>query len=359
MFPFRQELDMNRGMLSNQGGFVLIISLWVLGFLTVLALAVGLGARQKIVLLERLEDRSRARLVAEAGAKKALAVLVDDVENNQFMFTAQAKARRHNNPAEFASVQLGDEAFSVTYDSYDPKARSLVEMYGLQDEQAKLNLNLFDLDTLARLLGDVLGENTQEARRQAAAIIDWRDFGKHELEGFYSDDYYSGLEFPYAMKDRPFERIDELLLVKGMDREKYDKLMPFMTIWGDGLVNINTVSEKILEALGLEPLVAEKIVKVRAGADGVEATADDHVFNRTFDIASEVKALAPQLASAPVEEQEMRQIDALNTRSVFATSSSIYSIRSRQVLGRGEGAPAEVLCVFNLINNKIEYWYEK
>jgi general secretion pathway protein K len=350
---------MNRAVLSNKGGFVLIITLWVLGFLSVLVLAIGLGARQKIVLLERLEDRSRARLAAEAGAKKALAVLVDDLENNQFLLTPQAKARRHNNPTEFFSVKLGEDAFSVSYESYDSKAGALVERYGLQDEQAKLNLNFVDLDTLARLLGDVWELNTGDARYQAAAIIDWRDFGKHEEEGFFSDDYYSNLEFPYAMKDHPFERIDELLLVKGIDKAKYDKLLPYVTIWGDGLVNINTASEKVLVALGLEVLVAQKLIKVRGGLDGVEDTADDHVYNRTFDIAAEVKALALQLASGPLEEREMRQIDALNMRNVLTTNSSIYSIRSRQVPNKGEQTAAEVLCVFNITNNKIEYWYEK
>ena len=344
---------MRKMLANNQSGFVLILTLWVLGFLTVLALAVGLGSRQKIALLERLEDRSRLHLAAEAGAKKALAALIDDLEDSQFVLTPQAKAHRQNAPSEFFGIPVGENTFRISYDTYDERSGALVERYGLADEQSKFSLNTVDRDTLARLLGDVLGLTTDDARRQAEAIIDWRDFGQHETEGFFSDDYYKNLEFPYDMKDHPFERIDELLLVKGMDSGKYAALLPYVTVWGDGRVNINTASQKVLVALGLEPAVADKILKVRRGQDGIEATADDHVFTRTFDIASEVKAVIT------LEDREAHEIDALNARNLLSTDSFVYSARSRVSGPDGKTTSAEVRVVFDALANKIVYWYEK
>ena len=350
----KNKLGSRQGVaVSDKGGFVLILTLWALGFLTVLALAVGFGSRQKIALLERLEDRSRDHLVAEAGAKKAIALLVDDLENNQFKLTAPAKARRHNAPAEFKNYPVGDLAYSVTYETDDEKTGTLVEHYGLADEQSKLNLNTIDLETLARLLSDVLRLTTDDARRQAESIIDWRDFGKHEAEGFFSDDYYKNLEFPYDMKEHPFERIDELLLVKGMDGEKFVKLIPYVSVWGSGRVNINTASQKVLSALGLEPAVIEKILKVRQGPDGIDSTADDHIFLRTFDIASDVKAVIS------LDDREARQIDALNAKSLFSTDSLVYSVRSRAFRSDGMLGGSEVAAVFDAGANKIIYWYEK
>ena len=345
MFPGRS--------FSNKSGFVLILTLWVLGFLTVLALAVGLGSRQKIALLERLEDRSRLHLVAEAGAKKALAVLVDDIEESQSKLTVAAKARRHNAPTELSAVSVGENTVTVSYDTFDEKTGAAVERFGLVDEQSKLNVNTTDTETLARLLGDVLGMATADARQEADAIIDWRDFGKHEIDGFFSDDYYKNLEYPYEMKEHPFERIDELLLVKGMDEDKYEKLLPYVTVWGGGHVNINTASARVLIALGLDPVVADKILQVRRGVDGIEATADDHIFFRTFDVAAEVKA------AIPLEDREARQIDGLNARNLLSPDSVVYSARSRAFRPDGRFSGAEVTVVFDAVANKILYWYEK
>ncbi len=338
---------------SSQGGFILIFTLWVLGFLSVLAIAVGMGSRQKIAFLERLEDRSRQHLSAEAGAKKALALLVDDIENNKLAFNAEAKSRRHNNPADFSGIVVGDNGFDVLHTVYDETSGAMVERYGVSDEQGKLNLNNVSGEQLARLLADVLGMTTEEARKQSQAIIDWRDYGKHEAEGFFSDDYYKNLEHPYEMKEKPFERIDELLLVKGLDNNKYHKLLPFVTVWGDGRVNINTVSERVLVALGLDPAVAEKVLKVRRGTDDLESTSDDHIFTRAFDVAVEVKAVLP------LEEREMRQIDALNTRGLLSANSFLYSIRSRSLLADGKTGGAEVNMVFDALANKIVFWFEK
>jgi type II secretory pathway component PulK len=343
---------MKKRLSGHNSGFILIVALWTLTFLTVLAVAIGVGTRQKIILLDRLETRSRVHLAVEAGIKKAVAVLVDDLEESQFRYTPKAKARRHNNASEFSNIQLGDRLIDVVCPVYDDVAGKIVERYGVCDEQAKLNLNVVDKLTLSNLIGDVLGSAAVEAAQLAENIVDWRDYGRHTAEGFFSDDYYKNLEFPYAMKEQPFERIDELFLVKGVSRDIYDALMPYVTVYGDGRVNVNTASRKILGALGLNEVVVDKILKARRGADGREATEDDHIFFQIFDIASEVNSLVA------LEDKETRQIDALNTRNLLTTDSMIYSMISRV---RSEGKPMEksIVAVFNAFSNKFDYWYEK
>ena len=58
--------------------------------------------------------------------------------------------------------------------------------------------------------------------------------------------------------------LDEILLVKGMNKEIYDKLINFVTIYGDGAVNINTASKEVLEALGLADSLVDKILRCAA-----------------------------------------------------------------------------------------------
>jgi general secretion pathway protein K len=334
-----------------QRGFVLVMALWALLFLTTLALSVGMGTRQKVVMLGRLEDRSQAHFTAEAGVKKAVAVLLDDLERNQSLYTPEAKVQRHNNP-EFLDIDVGGMRAAVLCERVDDKTGRTAEYPGLCDEQGKININMVDPDVLTRLTARVLGLDPDGARRLSTAIIDWRDYGRREVNGFFSDDYYKSLEFPYDMKEHPFERIDELLLVKGMNGMLYERLRRFVTIYGDGRININTASKEVLSALGVDENLADKILKVRRGQDDLESTADDHVFLKTFDIAAEVNSVIA------LEEKEMRQVDLLNEANLFCTDSMVYGFTVR-VFSGGEDYVRSVDVVFDTAKNKYELWYEK
>lgn len=332
--------------------FILITALWTLAFLAVLAVTLLAGVRQRIILFQRLEDRSRTQLALEAGVKKAVAVLLDDMENSQFKLTPQAKVRRMNNPGEFAGILVGDIRVEVVHESPDDISGSVLMLWGLADEQSKINVNTASVDTIRRLVEEVLGWGGAQAKGLADAIVDWRDHGRHDAQGFFSDDYYKNLEFPYAVKEQSFERPDELLLVKGVDRKIYEALFPFVTVYGDGRVNINTASKKVLVALGLDAGVADKLLKARRGRDNVEATGDDHVFSRTFDVAVET------LKAARLEVQEVRQIDELNAKNLLTTESVFYSFVSR-VLSSDGGYKKMVLCAFSVFESRIVLWYEK
>ncbi|MBF0619208.1 MAG: general secretion pathway protein GspK, partial [Candidatus Omnitrophica bacterium] len=203
------------------------------------------------------------------------------------------------------------------------------------------------------LMMNVLGVSDNDAKQLADNIIDWRDIGRHEVTGFFSDDYYKNLEFPYEMKDAPYERPDELLLIKGMSAAMYEKIAPYITVAGDGRVNVNTASFNILVALGLDAAVAEKVLQARRGPDGIEATKDDHIFYKTFDIASEVGAVVK------LDEKESRQIDALNKMGLLGADSFEYSFRSQVRASGSSGETKTIFCMINALNNKIDYWYEK
>ncbi len=340
-------------MLNDRKAFILVSALWILGFLTILAVALGMGARQKILVLKRIEERASSRLAAEAGAKKTIAVFLDELENSQFTLSARTKARLFNNPLDFLNITVGDFRVDVVNRFFDERSGKIIERYGLEDEQAKLNLNTVDPDTLTLLLQSVLQETESLARSLAVAIIDWRSSGQQELSGFSSDGYYKGLEYPYEAKEKPYERIDELLLVKGVTQLIFDTIRPFVTVYGDGRININTVSAPVLEALGLDPLAVDKILKARNGVDGADATADDHIFLRAFDVASEVKALVT------LDEKYARQIDALNARGILGTGSFVASFQSRAVPVQGDSAEVSVDAVFNALTSRIQYWNEK
>lgn len=335
----------------RQRGAVLIFVLWVLSFLAVLAVNLGYGVRQKMIFLKRMDARSQAQHLAAGSIKMAVAILIDELQKSQFQYTASSKAFRHNNPSRFAEMRIVQGTCEISY----PVGADLVskeKRYGVIDEESKINVNTAEKAVLIRLMSGVLSLDDNSAERIAEAIYDWRQLGDSEIKGFLSDDYYSNLQFPYPKKSLPFELIDELLLVKGIDRPKYEVLRHFLTVYGNGQVNINTAPKEVILALGLDEPVADKLLALRRGPDGVDHTADDHIFNRTFDIATEVNAYQE------LPQEEMRLIDRMNQRGLLTTNSYHYTIQAQAFLS-GTNDTRRVEAVFNSIDNRIVYWREK
>jgi len=331
-------------------GMVLIFALWVLGILTILAVSVAAGIRQKIFLVGRLDERSRTNYLLEAAVKKTAGYIHGQMEVSSFAFTPDVKMNLLNNAGELSSIMLGHDQAGVGYIAVDGDSTSL--RWGVVDEESKLNLNKTDQQTLANLLAGVLSLKDEDASKLALSLLDWRQSGESELTGFYSEDYYSNLQHPYPKKSADYETLDEILLVKGMNKVMYDRLINFVTIYGDGTVNINTASKEVLEALGIPDSLADKILTVRRGKDGIDGTPDDHVFFKPYEIAADVNAVIA------LTLDEARLIDALNARGILSTSSYYYTIEATGRLA-GRASSRSVRAVYSSREDKIVYWKER
>ena len=42
------------------------------------------------------------------------------------------------------------------------------------------------------------------------------------------------------------ESLDELLLVNGMTKDIFERIKDYVTVWGSGMVNINTAGREVL-----------------------------------------------------------------------------------------------------------------
>jgi general secretion pathway protein K len=329
---------------------VLFFALWVLGILTILAVSVAAGIRQKIFLVARLDERSRMNYLLEAAVKKTAGYIHQQMEVSSFVMTPAVKVNLFNNAGELSSFTLGHDQAGVGYVFMDGNNASV--RWGVVDEESKINLNKTDLMTLTNLLMNVLSLKDEDADKLAQALLDWHQIGEGEVTGFFSDDYYSNLQYPYPKKSADYETLDEILLVKGMNKQMYDKLINFVTIYGDGTVNINTASKEVLEALGLPEALVDKVLAARRGKDGIDNTPDDLVFLRTYEIAADVNSVI-QLTL-----DEARAIDALNMRGLLSTNSFYYTIEATGRLA-GRTTSKSVRAVYSSRDDKIVYWKER
>jgi general secretion pathway protein K len=124
----------------------------------------------------------------------------------------------------------------------------------LVDEAGKVDINLADAVLLAGLL-EVLDVPAPDARRIAAAILDWRDTDPLSQPGGGAEDpQYAGADRPYGAKDAPFEGIAELEQVLGMTPEIYARLAPNVTVFGGrGRPDAAYAPPAVLAAMGLDP----------------------------------------------------------------------------------------------------------
>ncbi len=324
-------------MLNKRRGSILILALWTLGMLAFLAAAIGLNIRQRITFLAHLEQKNKIRFVTESAVKKAIILLKNDIEHNRGVFNAAAKSFRGNSEYLFNDISLPDGKSEISYTYSDGLENEPVKMFGMVDEESKINLNVVPLPVLKKLILNVFDWDDSRAHDLAQAILAWRESPSSDV---------------HVSSKGPFESMDELLLIKEIDVETFTKLSQYVTVYGSGKVNINTASRPVLIAMDLDPRFVDKILSIRRGNDGQEATADDFIFKQTFDIVSDLKNFFE------VDSDQAASIDRLNWANLLDVSSHIYTITSHGVLKKSTIA-ATIVCVYNTSDGRVEYWSEK
>ncbi len=337
--------------LRKNGGSILVMALWSLSVLTLFALTLGTIARQKITLVARIDDRDKLHFITESGVNMALVLLKEEIAASGALYSAASKIFRHNNPGQFKGISLNGGWCDVSYDQLDERISDPQKRYGVVDEERKININTANQETLRNLIRQVAGLSEEEATKLAVAIIDWREYGESEITGFYSDEYYDNLEYPYPAKNANFELIDELLLVKGMNEDIFRSLEPFLTVYGNGRVNINTANRFVFFSLGLSPGLVLKILSVREGQDQMESTADDYIFPEEFDLKSTL------LSFVELSDEEKQEADAVSASAKLTGVSYYYSLFCRAQLPK-YNAGHQIKCVLNSRNWAVEYWRE-
>jgi general secretion pathway protein K len=208
-------------------GQMLLVVLWVLGCLTLVVGALATSATHELRLSRVPLGSLQRKAIAEAGLQQAARVVAQDTAESPLLDTLQepwATGLDAEAQPIFERIPVGAGVFSVQ----------------VMDEERKLPLNAATPEQLSRLLEAVAPD--AEATALAAAIVDWRDDALGTACDGASPPCHNG----------PFESVEELRLVPGMTAEVFDAVEPFVTIYGSGLVNVNTASADVLSAIGCD-----------------------------------------------------------------------------------------------------------
>ncbi len=336
--------------MKANSGSILIITLWVLSILTIYSIGIGCNISSQVNFASYFKNRLVMYYLAKAGIQRATAELFMDETINYDTLSDNYS----NNKEIFKENLLESGHFTVSYDLKDKDGEKTHILYGAMDEGSKININRVPKEALESLL-KTLGEVEDiEASDIADAIVDWRDVDIFPSINGAEDDHYTSLDTPYECKDRDFEALEELLLVKGMTKDIFLKIKDAITIYGEGRVNINTASFSTFYALGGDESLAERIVEFRDGSDEIPGTEDDNIFETVEDLRE----------IGPLFTEESIILNRLISLNVLSVISNVFRINSFGILKRGDNdLRRKIACVVKRKKEEqdfeILYWHEE
>ncbi len=270
---------MKRSVRSSCGA-VLVITLWVLAMLSAIALGLSYRTGLEIKRTGALNDKVRSLAACQAGIQRMIYELEKDRKGFDTLSDAVCNSRElfDKYRLETGSYTIACERMGFTDDSKG------TIFYGAMDEESKINVSTATSEMWDRLLKIVeLSPDIKDA------ILDWVDTDNSaRFHGAEASDYAIRTH-PYRPRNGRMLMLEELTLVKDITPDVYEKLAPYLTVYGDGKVNINTASPAVLEILGIPPELVFKIARYRRGLDGKEGTGDDGVFRNLESILASLE----------------------------------------------------------------------
>ena len=342
-----QRRGTKSGPRQTERGSILIVAVWSLFFLSALAVAVNAYVVSNLNTAAKIKNRAQLLYLAKAGLRLA----VSEIANKTTGLCDTLKDPWNSDEKIFKEIACGENGnLSIRHMAYDEKGQEEY-VYGLIDEERKININKVSRPALKSFFEISAGLTSREASDIAGAIVDWRDSDEEPSEGGAENGYYGALDPPYFCKNADFQVLEELLLVKGMTTELYNKTKERLTVYGTGSVNINTADEAVLQSTGIDPSVSEKIIRFRKGNDGMDATGDDRIFRSADSIIEDLLKLET------LSSEETDRIRNILAMGLLSACSDNFMGKSEAKLKNGRDT-MKVTFVFDRAG-AIKYWREE
>ncbi|MCP4682627.1 MAG: general secretion pathway protein GspK [Desulfobacterales bacterium] len=259
-------------LIKNNKGFALILTILIISLIVALTLQFNISMRSELHAAANLRNSIKLGCIAGSGFECAIALLYRDALETDFDSLQDAWAK--SDVLSSGSSSFFDEGrFEVEVTDLSGKIRINCLVNNDEDmELAKKRSDLFR-DLFKRFLESGFGLETEADRAGIIdAIIDWID-SDSETELGAENSYYQTLETPYPCKNAPLESLEELLLIRGITKELYygkdgrPGISDYLTIYGDGKVNINTADPLVLRALSddIDKEMADDMAAYRKG----------------------------------------------------------------------------------------------
>jgi general secretion pathway protein K len=221
----------------RQKGFALVLVLWVLGLLTIMAGSFALSMRREASIIAGIRNNAQAMAVAESGIAMAEMMLLNTDPN-----------KRWRSDGSIYQINSADAKVRVR----------------LLSETGKIDINKADQALLQGLMTHAPVEEEQQAKL-VSAILDWRDPDDLvHIDGAEKKEYQdAGLS--YQPRNKPFQTIEELQLVLGMNESVFLWIEPLVTVdSGQPQVTVQLAAKEVLQVIpGLDMGLIDSYIAAR------------------------------------------------------------------------------------------------
>lgn len=250
MKPYREPL------FSSEKGFILIIVLVVLALITALVVEFSYNVYTSATNLKNWIISQRLSLIAYSGINLASSTIKEYSRIYKYTYPERVEMPMKNIIEGFN----GDVTIMI------------------EDEGGKINLNALIMKNKR------LNEDVYNSFKRLLVILKLDESIADRIVDWIDDDSEPRLRNSEdRAKNTTFDSLDELLLIRGIDRETYNKLIPHVTVYGieDRMnVNINTASIPVIMSLNndismekAESIVRQRRIKPFEGTDDADLTS--------------------------------------------------------------------------------------
>ncbi|MEK6672414.1 MAG: type II secretion system minor pseudopilin GspK [Nitrospirota bacterium] len=234
---------MNKRLLKTEKGMALVITLVILVILTAMVTEFSYGVYTSTASLGNWKESQRLSLIARSGVRLSVKTVSDLYQLYSYTYPGRVDLPVENIVGGF------DGSLVIT----------------VEDENSRFNLNslVFQNGTLnseaytvfRRLLRNLgLEENISDI------LADWMDRDSAPRAGATEE----------SAKNSHIDSSDELLTIRGISPDTYERLLPYITVYGylrrdSALINVNTATIPVIMSIDdrITTDLAERVVRYR------------------------------------------------------------------------------------------------
>jgi general secretion pathway protein K len=272
----------------------LVLVLWVISLLTVMAGSFALSMRRETAITIGIKNNALALAVAESGLAIAELMLLNPEQNQRW--------RADGSIYEI----IGDDA----------KVR-----VRLLSEAGKVDINEADQVLLEALMANTPSDAEQKAKL-VGAIIDWRDADDLIHSDGAEKNEYKQAGLSYQPSNKPFQTLEELQLVLGMNEAIFLQLEPLITVYsGQATVSVQQAAKEVLQFIpGLDTSLIDSYMTARM------ESAINNLAMPSFPASTEVASIVEQ----PVVFGQANILTLVSEAQLADGASAIISVLIKQ-----------------------------
>ena len=216
----------------------LILTLMVLALITAMVTEFAYGVYAGTNTLNNWYDSQRLSVFANSGINMAAIFISGTLSSSSFTYPG---------------------FFDMDFENPTKDFEGVINLR-IEDENSKFNIN-----TIVYSNGTINEEAYNSFKRLLSNLSLETKIADYVADWIDPDTEWKLRDSEEGVKNAQLYSIDELLLIKGIDRAAYEKLSPYITVYGDGLININGAEKPVLMSLSdnITDELAQRVVDYR------------------------------------------------------------------------------------------------